>query len=92
MIVAQWKLLTAGLFTIIIVIEIQALQHDKPSSTIFCHPENISSIQDSYVEPLVNIQRAHFEFPERIISPNGFFINVGMIVINIKKTENLSLA
>ena len=88
---ARWKLLSAGLFTIIIFLELQALQNDTPSSTFFYHPENISSIQDSYVEPLVNIQRAHFELPERISSPDGFFINVGMIVINIKKTENLSL-
>jgi hypothetical protein len=88
---ARWKLLSAGLFTIIIFLELQALQNDTPSSTFFYHPENISSIQDSYVEPLVNTQRAHFELPERISSPDGFFINVGMIVINIKKTENLSL-
>ena len=81
----RWKLVCAFLVTAVLVLEFQAFLQETSSSAEYPPPS-----QESYVDSLSEIQSGHFEHPERIFSPDASFINLGMIVINVKKTPQLS--
>ena len=54
--------------------------------------EDEGSVADNkgrYIEPLENILSGRFERPEAIVSHSKHIINLGMIIINLKKTEDL---
>ena len=86
----RWKLLSVLLLCVIIYLELVAFFQDSSYSHPLFFPHHLVTHEASYTEAIAEIQQGGFELPEKIVTPDELFINVGMIVINIKKTLKLS--
>ena len=86
----KWKLFSILILSVIVYLELVAFFQDSSYSYPLFFPNHFVTHEDCYTGAIAEIQQGVFELPENIVTPDELSINVGMIVINIKKTSKLS--